>query len=570
MMRSEIDSLTFPTPMPTLQRSRLPSRAASMRYGCRPRRCWFWIVTTPCGKASWVRMAWRASRSRRNTRLYRTSQLLSKLKGTLVCLISKNTEADVLDVLTKRDDMRLKAHHIVAHRINWLPKPANLRSLADELNLGLDSFVFLDDNPVECAQMQAELPQVVTIQCPAASDIPRLLSHLWNFDKLFVTAEDAHRTRMYLENSARRATELAATDIEQFIDGLNIRIDIAEPVDEEWIRVEQLTQRTNQFNFTTHRRTLAELKSVLAEGVQILRVRVADRFGDYGIVGAIITTARELELQVDTLLLSCRVLGRGVEHAMVRKLGEIALQRGLTIISLPYVATSRNVPARAFADSVAAQFSVKTAGGAFYQIPSSLAVRIEHKPGHDPAEIIDARLAEERKSAVGVANVSGDDARSERYAKLANVLISGRAVVEEMSVHNRRTRQVDTKREAPTSFVEAELLLLWEDLLATDGLGIDDDYFQSGGTSLLSVKLFAEIERRFGVQLRLTAILEAPTVRSLAKLISTSAVVDRDGLVCLKSGGGTQVVLGARWLRRDALIPQPGKKITVDHVGIWY
>ncbi len=464
-------------------------------------------------------------------------------KGTLICLVSKNTEADVLQVLAKRRDMRLQSHHIVAHRINWMPKPANLRSLAEELNLGLDSFVFLDDNPVECAQMQAELPEVVTIQVPTAPEIPGLMAHLWNFDKLATTAEDAQRTRMYRENAARRAMESASTDINQFISALNITVDIAGPNEDDWPRLQQLTQRTNQFNFTTHRWTAAELKSALAEGAHILRVRVSDRFGDYGLVGAIIAWPNESELRIDTLLLSCRVLGRGVEHAMVRRLGEIAFKQGLDVVALPFVATERNIPARAFAESIAAEFATKTEGGAVYRIPSAIAIRVEHRPGHDPAEIIDARLADEKKLAGKDLQLNGNLGRSERYSKLATVLVSGRAVLEQMSLQVRRARQIDKVRIAPASPLETELLRLWEEVLAIDGLGVDDDYFELGGTSLLSVKLFAEIERRIGAQLRLTAILEAPTVRSLAQLIGVSGVRDRGGMVCLKSGGHRKLFL---------------------------
>jgi FkbH-like protein len=155
-------------------------------------------------------------------------------KGILVCLASKNREADVLEVLERRPDMRLNANHIVAHRINWQPKSMNIRSLAAELNLGLDAFTFLDDNPVECAQMRAELPQVVTIQLPAEHEIPAFLTRLWMFDKLTATAEDAGRTRMYKENSARRAMESAVTDIGEFLAALDLKIDIATPSQDEW------------------------------------------------------------------------------------------------------------------------------------------------------------------------------------------------------------------------------------------------------------------------------------------------------------------------------------------------
>ena len=462
-------------------------------------------------------------------------------KGILVCLLSKNVESDVLEVFERRSEMLLRPEHIVAHRINWLSKPTNLKSLASELNLGLDSFVFLDDNPVECAQMRAELPQVITIQVPPEEQIRSLLDNLWTFDKVATTSEDAKRTQMYRENSARKALESSAENINQFLAALDLKIDIDTPSDDEWTRIEQLGQRTNQFNFTTHRRTIQEFKSMIAGGSHVFRVRVSDRFGDYGLVGEIAAVAHENTLLVDTLLLSCRVLGRGVEHAMMRRLGEIAEAAELDAVVLPYIATARNVPARAFADSVASQFVETTPNGIFYRIPASVASRIMHTPGHDPAEIVQARLADEMKGAASTsANASG---RSERYSRLANLLTSGSAVLDVMSSRRRRTRAIAGTAASPSSRLEAQMLQLWEEILETEGIGVDDDFFSLGGTSLLSVKLFAEIARRFGSQLRLTTILDAPTVRLLALQVDSSAIQARSGVVLLRPGGARALFL---------------------------
>jgi FkbH-like protein len=468
-------------------------------------------------------------------------------KGVLICLASKNTEADVLEVLERRPDMRLNLSHVVAHRINWTPKPANIRSLAAELNLGLDSFVFLDDNPVECAQMRAELPQVVTIQAPAEHEMTTFLSHLWIFDKLITTAEDAGRTKMYRENSARRAMESSVGDIGRFLAALELKIDIAAPSDDEWPRLEQLTQRTNQFNFTTRRRSARELKALLAAGAHVLRVRVSDRFGDYGLVGGMIARADPNQLSVDTLLLSCRVLGRGVEHAMLRHLGQVAHALGLGEVSLPYIATARNVPARAFADSVASEFVEPAERGTLYRLPTDRAMRIEHSPGHDPDEVIEARIADEKKGAEPAEPAepaaAGASGRSELYSRLASVLVSGQAVREQMAGQARRPRTIGGEPAAPSSAMEAEMLRLWEELLGIDGIGVEDDYFALGGTSLLSVKLIAEIARRFGAQLQLTAILEAPTVRRLALLIDPSTDRQHSSVVCLRPGGAQNLFL---------------------------
>jgi FkbH-like protein len=467
--------------------------------------------------------------------------IAQQAKGVLVCLASKNSEADVLEVLEKRPDMRLNANHIVAHRINWQPKSANIRSLAVELNLGLDACVFLDDNPVECAQMRAELPQVVTIQLPPEHEIPAFLARLWMFDKLTATAEDAGRTRMYRENSARRALESTVADIGEFLATLDLKIDIAAPSQDEWGRLEQLTQRTNQFNFTTRRRTAQDLKSSLANGAHVFRVRVTDRFGDYGLVGAIVAQHVGTTLLVDNLMLSCRVLGRGVEHAMVRRLGGLAEELGLQDVSLPYITTPRNVPAAAFADSIAAEFAERASEGALYRIPAARAAAIVHRPGHDPAEVVEARIADEKKS-VSIASADAPD-RSERYSRFARVLISGQAVREQMADRPNRARPIPGEAIPPASPVESELLQIWESVLKLKGLGVEDDFFALGGTSLISVELFVQIERRLNVKLRLTAIIDAPTVRSLAHVLEDSAVRERSGVVCLRRGGRQNLFL---------------------------
>jgi len=457
-------------------------------------------------------------------------------QGALVCLVSKNTERDVLDVFEQRSDMILKIDHIVAHRINWESKPRNLASLARALNLGLDSFVFVDDNPVECALMRAELPQVVTLQLPADDEIDSFLTHLWTFDKVTVTDEDARRTAMYRENTARQEVEESATDIAAFIDSLGVVIDIAAPEESEWPRLAQLTQRTNQFNFTTVRRAEPELRALQGAHSSVLRVRVRDRFGDYGLVGLVIVDGMPDALVVDTLLLSCRVLGRGVEHAILRRLGEIAGERALRHVDLRYVATSKNEPARAFVESVAAQFRVQEQDRIVYRIPVDAADAIAHRPGHDPAAVMEARKSEERKS-VAPSNASVDIERSERYVRLAQTLVSGNRVLQAARAGDVRVRTLPGLPKLPATDTERTLLALWQELLGISGLGVEDDYFAVGGTSLVAARLFTEIARRFGMRLPLTTILESPTVRALAQRLERQRAPQSGALIELRSGG---------------------------------
>jgi FkbH-like protein len=467
----------------------------------------------------------------------------AQANGTLLCLASKNTEQDVLDVFEKRAEMVLKTEHVVAHRINWKSKSENIASLAGELNLGLDSFVFIDDNPVECAQMRAALPQVVTLQLPE-SDTAQFLDRLWVFDKVSVTAEDARRTTMYRENAARQSLEASTTDIADFIASLGLVVDIGPPADSEWPRVAQLTQRTNQFNFTTLRRTESEMRSAAAEaGSSVLRVNVRDRFGDYGLVGLVVAKTQGCTLLVDTLLLSCRVLGRGVEHAMLRRLGEIAAARSLSHVDLPVIPTTKNEPAQAFAAAVAGAFRVADETQVLYRIPVEFACGISHRPGEDPEAVTKARKSGDSKEPPAAASDSSLANRSERYTRLARDLGSGRAILEAVRAKSLRSRNLENRPEEPATETERALAALWRDLLNVKELGVQDDYFALGGTSLVAAQMFAEIRKRFGRKMPLTAILEHPTVRSLALAIDAQQIAGSDRgpgsevLVELKPGG---------------------------------
>jgi FkbH-like protein len=457
-------------------------------------------------------------------------------KGALICLASKNVESDVLEVFEKRSDMILKLEQIVAHRINWEAKSRNVASLARVLNLGLDSFVYIDDSPVECARMRAELPQVVTLQIPPDHEIEKFLSHLWTFDKIAVTTEDTRRTNMYRENAARQELEESTTDIAEFIASLGVIIDIGPPDDEEWQRLAQLTQRTNQFNFTTVRRTEPEMRALPTAGSTVLRVKVRDRFGDYGLVGLVVADAAADALVVDTLLLSCRVLGRGVEHAILRMLGEVASERALPYVFLPFDYTPKNEPAHAFAESVAASFCTQEGDRLVYRIPVAEACSIAHRPGYDPAAVIEARKSEDRKNFTSDTSLL-HTSRSERYTNLARELVSGRDVVRAMRTRGARRRTLLGEPEKPATDTERKLLALWQEFLGIDGLGVEDDYFALGGTSLLAARLFAEIAHRFGVKLRLTAILESPTVRTLSRHLEPQRIDHAGSLIELRRGG---------------------------------
>jgi len=292
--------------------------------------------------------------------------LAQKDQGMLLCLVSKNNVDAVKQVFLTRKDMRLEWQDLSAWKINWASKSTNLQALSEEMNLGLDSFIFLDDSPVECAEVRANCPAVLTLQLPEKKeDIAEFLQHIWAFDHVnAMTGEDAQRTILYQQNAQREQLRTTALTFNDFIAGLELEIDISEAQSQDYPRCAQLTQRTNQFNFLKNNLTLAEIEALLdpqaAQKIICHAVRVRDRFGDYGLCGlimyAIADTSAETSIDVNTFLLSCRALGRGVEHKMMAFLGEQAQAKNISRVKVPFLTTSKNKPAGQFLQDIGSAF----------------------------------------------------------------------------------------------------------------------------------------------------------------------------------------------------------------------
>lgn len=264
-------------------------------------------------------------------------------QGVMLALCSKNNEADVWEVFDKHDGMVLKREHIVAHRINWLDKPTNIIALAKEMNVGLDSLVFLDDSPMEIGHVREALPMVACVTVPAdVAAYPAALSAVRLFDRERISEEDRTRSDMMLQERDRKAL-VATLGAEEFRAALGLVVDIFEAAPEHVARVAQLVNKTNQFNLTTRRKTAAEIGELAGGGCShVLAVKVADRFGDYGLVGVLILTRSGETLEIETFLMSCRVLGRGVEEAIFAALADFARDRAATRLRGEYVATPKN------------------------------------------------------------------------------------------------------------------------------------------------------------------------------------------------------------------------------------
>jgi FkbH-like protein len=271
-------------------------------------------------------------------------QLLTlRSKGVMLAICSKNNEQDVWEVFDRHDGMVLKREHFVAHRINWLDKATNIDSIAGELNIGLDSLVFVDDSPIEIDLVRSILPMVTCIQVPAdVARFPATFNSFRLFDRDQVSEEDRVRSEMVMQERARKALGTSLST-EEFTKSLGLSVDFFEVKAEHVTRVTQLINKTNQFNLTTRRRTAGEVANLCdTAGVKIFAWRVADRFGDYGLVGVVILMRADDAIDIDTLLMSCRVLGRGVEDAVFAAITAHARLQNATKLRGRYVPTQKN------------------------------------------------------------------------------------------------------------------------------------------------------------------------------------------------------------------------------------
>lgn len=263
--------------------------------------------------------------------------------GVMLAVASKNNEADVLDVFESHDGMVLGADDITSWRINWQAKPENIESIVSELNIGADSVVFIDDNPVEILEVSERIPGVRCLLVPdEIAELPDLLAASGLFRGLQPSAEDRQRAEMMQSEADRR--ELAEVmDRGDFLASLDLRVHLVRASEAHVARVAQLTVKTNQFNLTTIRRDQKEIGDlVAAANTEVYAIQVSDRFGDYGLVGVAIVDLTDDTWTIDTLLLSCRVLGRGVESAFLSALTSEATSRGAIRLVGRYVPTAKN------------------------------------------------------------------------------------------------------------------------------------------------------------------------------------------------------------------------------------
>ncbi|MFL5699436.1 MAG: HAD-IIIC family phosphatase [Ktedonobacteraceae bacterium] len=267
-------------------------------------------------------------------------------RGVVLALISKNNPDDIYKVLDNHPAMLLQREHFATLHVNWQDKVTNLRQLAEQLNLGMESFVFVDDSPFECAWVQNQLPEVQVLQLPQdPAEFVRALRELDAFATLALTHEDLTRGQLYREEQQRKALQQSASSIEEFYASLGMRAVIRPVTPATLARTVQLVQKTNQFNLTTRRYSEADI-STLAEHAtsKVYTLSLSDRFGDNGLVGVAILVWEGEVCRIDTFLLSCRVMGRTIETAFLAFLADCARARSAHYLVGEFLPTGKNMP----------------------------------------------------------------------------------------------------------------------------------------------------------------------------------------------------------------------------------
>ena len=293
-------------------------------------------------------------------------------RGILLAINSHNNPDDALAVIRTHPNMILKEQHFAAQRINWDDKAQNIRSLADELNIGLDAMVFFDDNPLHRESVRAFIPEV---DVPELSSDPntyaKLLLSLPYFPQNAVTNEDTLRNNLYVTERLRIEAEKRFESKDGFLASLGLEAFFTVNDETTLERVAQLTDKTNQFNTDKHPLTADEIRARMHDGkTLVITMRVTDRFGDYGLIGVAIIDTSESLWHIEQLLMSCRILSRGADDALIGMIARLAATAGASGITIAYTQTEKNIPARTFLDRVFDEKLSIDLTAVYVQIPS--------------------------------------------------------------------------------------------------------------------------------------------------------------------------------------------------------
>jgi FkbH-like protein len=455
-----------------------------------------------------------------------------KLDGMLLAICSQNNPDDVDAVFAQRGDLGLELTDFTAHQINWKEKADNVQVLAQELHIALENVIFLDNDPVQRNKVRATLPQVLVPELPAEPiEWPSYLEHVWAFDTFWVTEEASRRTSLYREHADRENIRSISSSLSQFLKELGLQISIEPATEKDIPRLFELLNRVTQFNVNGIRIKESDIgELILSEQGEWLAVRVEDRFGDYGLVGAMSCRYETDICTIESFLLSCRALGRGVEHRMVRVLGKRALAKQIGQLRFDVAKTSRNLPAIEFYKRLGLSESDLHAG--WFQLAAADAVTLPNDdnsfPNLDSADQSAGRTVEPSRTEVPM--ISSLPSESE-------CILAATISVRDIPALHRKAQLLgepahggDHKPHvAPRTEIEKRMMGLFQDLLGHDNIGIDEEFFDVGGHSLLAMRLLSRIRDAFDVDLPIRLLfMQRLTIANLAIIVEAGSTPEEN------------------------------------------
>ena len=440
--------------------------------------------------------------------------------GMLLALVTKNNLEDVKEAFRVRTDLPLQWDDFVAVEAGWQPKSESLQALSRGLKLGLDSFVFLDDSSLECAEVRSALPEVLILQVPGDEEaIGSFAAQLWPADVATASVEDQQRSELYRVESHRQAARASSSGLKDFVRQLELELEIVTVNEANLERAAQLTQRTNQFNASGRRRSPAEIREYLTPpGHGGFLLEVKDRFGQYGLTGLVLFKDEGESRTVDTLLLSCRVLGRGVEYELLRSLAREAAERGRKVVRVTFARTAKNAPAEQFLRACAGREESDTAGvTAFvFEVAAASGVEVGDRATEVPVEQAPAKMLTMTAARV---------VASYFYQAIATDLASAPRLLAsaEAAAQRRRQRRSTADYEAPREGNERLVAEIWSAVLGVERIGRQDDFFGLGGHSLKAVMMLSRVNRALGAELLLETVFDTPVLAKFVARVSQMA-----------------------------------------------
>lgn len=448
-------------------------------------------------------------------------------RGIPLCLCSKNNRDDVIAVFKNHPDMVLSMSDISFDRINWQQKSLNILEIAQEANLTTGGIVFIDDSPAECAEVNANCKGVSIVELPKAiNDRLDYVKNFWAFDNLKITNDDLSRLEKYRQEKSRTVFRNEVSSFAEFIRGLNLQINIRNASTEDIPRISQLSYRTNQFTLGSPKLNEEQVQYCLKQNNSFV-VEVTDRFGDYGLVGVIIAQKENNSFIVNHFFLSCRSLGRGVEHKCFSFIGALAEKNDCAIVSIPVHKTSKNEPLQLFMNKFFSSYQTCTDSILFFDIPIDVLEGINF----DPAEYeqLSLKFTQNQNALASSTLISFSTELLDKIARTTSNIESLHNQILEFRRNKHSSdnicniSMISTTDKTDTEIVEI-IQKIWTESLGNENISVHQNFFDAGGKSIILPHIVQKIQKFLNRSVTIVELFQYPTISSLAAFLTSKPV----------------------------------------------